>query len=348
MTSCNDYDYELPRELIAQHPLQARADARLLVVRRATADWKHAHIRDLPSFLSPGDALVLNNTRVIPARLVGHRTLTGGRWTGLFVAASEQGAWQILSRTRGKIQAGETVTLRSREPGDPLTLEMMAPMGGGLWIARPHSEEPYLELLDRFGQVPLPPYIRDGEMAARDLTDYQTVFAEQPGAIAAPTAGLHFTEELLAQLSAGGIDPSYITLHVGIGTFRPLAAEQVEDHAMHAEWASIDRPTAERLAARRAAGGRIVAVGTTVVRTLETAARGGSLQEWSGDTDLYICPPYEFQGVDAMLTNFHLPKTTLLVLVRTFGGDKLMRAAYSAAIEEGYRFYSYGDAMLIL
>lgn len=360
MASSDHYDYELPRDQIAQRPAANRADARLLVVDRAAGSWQHAHVRDLADFLEPPDILVLNDTRVIPARLVGYRTRTGGRWSGLFVSANEQGHWQVMGKTRGKITAGETVTLQDSDTVDRERLEMVAPLGDGLWVAKPESRDPYLDILQRVGRIPLPPYIRDGEMSDRDVADYQTVFATKPGAIAAPTAGLHFTADLLAKLASRGIASCRVTLHVGVGTFRPLAVDDINAHAMHAEWAKLDEETAERLRQTKSRGGRAVAVGTTVVRTLETAARQGadsveglpseqaSLQPWVGDTNLYIRPPFDFRAVDALLTNFHLPKTTLLVLVRTFGGDELIRAAYEEAIREGYRFYSYGDAMLIL
>jgi S-adenosylmethionine:tRNA ribosyltransferase-isomerase len=221
-------------------------------------------------------------------------------------------------------------------------------VGEGVWTARPETSEETLVLLERAGRVPLPPYIRDGEMADADRQTYQTVYAEKPGAVAAPTAGLHFTPPLLNQLEDRGIELCRVTLHVGLGTFRPISTATLNEHPMHAEWACIDASTVGRLQQIRAAGGRIVAVGTTVVRTLETAAATGQLQAWQGETDLFIRPPYQFRAVDALLTNFHLPKSTLLILVRTFGGDELIRRAYDEAIREGYRFYSYGDAMLIL
>jgi S-adenosylmethionine:tRNA ribosyltransferase-isomerase len=348
MAEIDRYDYELPRELIAQRPLACRSDARLLVVRRADESLEHGHVRDLPQWLQPGDALVLNDTRVIPARLIGYRTNTGGRWSGLFLSADHAGNWQVMSKTRGKLAPGETITLQDRQRRDMCRLMLLSEMGEGLWAARPDSQEPALDLLDRIGRVPLPPYIRDGEMIESDRENYQTVFAEKAGAVAAPTAGLHFTEPLLHQLQAASIEICRITLHVGLGTFRPVAAENLRDHKMHTEWASVDAATAGKLRDVRAAGGRLVAVGTTVVRTLETVAAGGELRAWQGETDLFIRPPYTFRAVDALLTNFHLPKSTLLVLVRTFGGDALLRRAYDEAIRENYRFYSYGDAMLIL
>jgi S-adenosylmethionine:tRNA ribosyltransferase-isomerase len=348
MSEIQEYDYHLPRELIAQQPLPQRADARLLVVRRREGSLDHVHVRDLPDLLNRGDALVLNDTRVIPARLLGRRTRTGGRWSGLFLAADEQGNWKVLAKTRGHLAAGETITLQDRDGRDRLRLVILAKMEGGVWAVRPEEGGFPLELLDQVGRVPLPPYIRNGQMVDADFQSYQTVFAEKPGAVAAPTAGLHFTPDLLRQLEAYGVVICRITLHVGLGTFRPITASRLSDHTMHAEWGQVTAATSERLRQARAAGGRIVAVGTTAVRTLETAAAGGSLQPWQGETKLFIRPPFEFHATDGLLTNFHLPKSTLLVLVRTIGGDDLIQRAYAEAIRESYRFYSYGDAMLIL
>jgi S-adenosylmethionine:tRNA ribosyltransferase-isomerase len=348
MSELELYDYQLPRELIAQSPLPERSDARLLVVRRETQSLEHRFVRDLPSLLASGDGLVLNDTRVIPARLVGYRTQTHGRWEGLYLGSDEHGVWKILAKTRGKIKPGETVTLQDRSRRDVCRLMLLDQVGQGLWAARPDTSEDTLILLERTGRVPLPPYIRDGEMVDADRETYQTVYAEKPGAVAAPTAGLHFTQSLLKQLEAGGTEICRVTLHVGLGTFRPISTAKLDEHPMHAEWACIDAPTVARLNGIRPAGGRIVAVGTTVVRTLETAAASGQLQAWQGETDLFIRPPYQFRAVDALLTNFHLPKSTLLILVRTFGGDELIRRAYDEAIRQGYRFYSYGDAMLIV
>jgi S-adenosylmethionine:tRNA ribosyltransferase-isomerase len=353
MPELDQYDFHLPRALIAQKPLRTRSDARLLVVRREDESLEHRYVRDLPELLSAGDCLVLNDTRVIPARLVGFRTQTGGRWEGLFLATDEAGTWKILSKTRGKLAAGETVTLQDRELNGVCRLMLLSRLGDGLWAARPEFDseserEETLSLLDRVGRVPLPPYIRDGEMIAEDSATYQTVFASQPGAVAAPTAGLHFTKALLKRLASADIQTCQITLHVGLGTFRPISSANLDEHKMHSEWAQIRPETVDQLATTRREGHRIVALGTTAVRTLETAAAGGELAAWEGETDLFIRPPYTFRAVDALLTNFHLPKSTLLILVRTFGGDALMRRAYDEAIREEYRFYSYGDAMLIL
>ncbi|HUE74133.1 MAG TPA: tRNA preQ1(34) S-adenosylmethionine ribosyltransferase-isomerase QueA [Pirellulaceae bacterium] len=346
--SLDHYDYSLPRELIAQHPLPRRADARLLVVHRTAHSIEHSYIRDLAEHLRPRDTLVFNDTRVIPARLVGRRERTGARWTGLFLESDSEGNWKVLSKTRGKLEAGEALSVVSWDVRQSVRLRLLTKLDGGIWAVRPEPLAPALEILERVGRVPLPPYIRDGEMVESDAADYQTVFARESGAVAAPTAGLHFTPELLARLKEAGAMQEFVTLHVGIGTFRPITAEKVEEHVMHQEWCSIDEGVVQRLEKARAAGGRIVAVGTTAVRTLETASRGGKLAPFRGNTDLFIRPPYTFRSVDALLTNFHLPKSTLLILVRTFGGDELIRRAYDEAIREHYRFFSYGDAMLIV
>jgi S-adenosylmethionine:tRNA ribosyltransferase-isomerase len=347
MSELAAYDYELPRELIAQHPLARRSDARLMLVNRAGSQITHAYVRDLPELLRQSDCLVFNDTKVIPARLVGRRDRTGARWSGLFLGADEHGVWQILSKTRGKLEPGEAIVVVSWDVRQTVTLRLLTKLDGGVWAARPEPLGDPLEILARVGRVPLPPYIRDGEMVEEDIAQYQTVFAQQPGAVAAPTAGLHFTPELLAELSRRGVAQERVTLHVGIGTFRPITAERLAEHRMHSEWCSLPAELAERLRNVKAGGGRIVAVGTTVARTLETAAISGTLQAFSGQTELFIRPPYSFRAVDALLTNFHLPKSTLLILVRTFGGDELMKRAYEIAIREGYRFFSYGDAMLI-
>jgi S-adenosylmethionine:tRNA ribosyltransferase-isomerase len=243
---------------------------------------------------------------------------------------------------------GETVTLVNAAGTDDIQLQMAAPQPEGVWVVKPESDEDTPPLLERVGRIPLPPYIRKGEMLDADRQSYQTVFARQPGAVAAPTAGLHFTEPLLRRLEHAGIALAWVTLHVGLGTFRPIAAENLAEHRMHSEWGSLGQETVDRIQRCRQRGGRVVAVGTTSVRVLESAAREGALRPFSGMTDLFIRPPYEFAAVDALMTNFHLPRTTLLVLVRCFGGDALIQRAYEEAIREEYRFYSYGDAMLIL
>jgi len=341
------YDYELPKHLIAQSPLPNRADARLMVVDRATGEIQHWHVRDLPDLLRPRDVVVLNNTKVVPARLVGYRTATGGRWEGLFVEADASGVWHVIGKTRGKLQPGETITLVDQKGHDDIRLFVVGRIAEGGWLVSPDTADDTWEVLNRVGRVPLPPYIRGGQMVDEDRNRYQTVYAEVPGSVAAPTAGLHFTEGLLRKLQSAGIEICYVTLHVGLGTFVPIKASQIEEHRMHPEWGGLPQDVADRLNHTRRNGGRIVAVGTTVTRLLETAAADGELQPFSGRTELFIRPPYRFRAVDVLMTNFHLPRTTLLVLVRTFGGDQLIKRAYEEAIREGYRFYSYGDAMLI-
>ena len=348
MSELDAYDYALPPELIAQFPLRQRTDARLLVVDRRRRSIDHFHVRDLPELLDSKDVLVLNDTRVVAARLEGFRTRTGGRWTGLFLRDSPEGLWQVLGKTRGKLQPGETVTLLDKTGRPSLTLQMVSRLERGVWAARPQTAATTWEVLEQVGRIPLPPYIRGGEMVVGDEETYQTVYAEKPGAVAAPTAGLHFTPGLLDQLRNRGVDIQRITLHVGQGTFRPIDAERLAEHLMHEEWGELTNEVCTAIRQRREQGGRVVAVGTTVVRVLETAARFGTLEPWSGETNLFIRPPFQFQAVDVLMTNFHLPRTTLLVLVQTFGGDRLIREAYAEAIREEYRFYSYGDAMLIL
>jgi len=351
MSELDAYDYELPPHLVAQQPLTRRSDARLLVVDRARGEFSHLHVRDLPSLLRANDCLVINDTKVVPARLVGFRTSTGGQWEGLFLAADDQGNWKLLGKTRGRLQPGETITLTDREAREDVALRLLIKEPDGVWIARPESLESSLTILERVGRVPLPHYIRGGEMLPTDLQRYQTVFAQNPGAVAAPTAGLHFTSELLETLQSQGVKVARVTLHVGMGTFRPITAPTLAEHDMHTEWGELKSAAVETIAETRAAGGRVLAIGTTSVRVLETAAAAsppGELRPWSGETKLFIRPPYEFRAVDALLTNFHLPRTTLLVLVRTFGGHELLTKAYAEAIKEEYRFYSYGDAMLIL
>lgn len=365
MSEIDLYDYTLPRERIAQEPLATRSDARLMLVDRSAGTIDHYHVRDLPELLRAEDALVLNNSRVIPARMVGYRTATGGRWQGLFLRSDpETGVWEVLTKTRGKLEPGESITLQDREARDGMRLTvvtrtdeghllaMPTPPAGAIpeeWADRPEPETP-VEWLDRYGRVPIPPYIRDGQMVDADVEHYQTVFARERGSVAAPTAGLHFTERLLKEIAKGQTAIAEVTLHVGLGTFRPIESETLEGHAMHSEWGQIDAKTCETVRERRTAGGRCVAVGTTSVRVLESAAAASAddLQPWTGTTDLFIRPPYRFRAVDALMTNFHLPKSSLLVLVSAFAGRELIMKAYQTAIEQEYRFYSYGDAMLIV
>lgn len=337
------FDYGLPAELIAQEPPPERDQARLLVARRADTSLAHRKIADLPDLLEPGDLLVVNNTRVVPARLLGRRERTGGKWEGLFLRELPDGSWELLCQTRGWLQEGETIQI---EPG-PLQLELIG-RSEGHWLVRPRPVGSAVELLQRFGQVPLPPYIRKGREQAGDRERYQTVYAAAPGAVAAPTAGLHFTPALLERLAQRGVETAFVTLHVGLGTFQPVQVADYRQHPMHAEWGELPPATVEAIDACRARGRRVVAVGTTTVRVLETVAATGALRPWSGETRLYIHPPYEFKVIDALLTNFHLPRSTLLLLVGALAGSDFLRRAYNTAIEQRYRFYSYGDAMLIV
>lgn len=344
----SDYDYDLPRELIAQHPLRNREDARLMLVSRQREFVDHYHVRDLAELIKPGDCLVLNNTRVLPAKLVGKRTQTGGRWQGLFLESDENGNWKLLCKTRGKMQPGETVTVTDRNGVDRASLEMLARLEDGAWAARPNIEGSFESVLTQIGRVPLPHYIRDGNMVDADLKDYQTIYAKNAGAVAAPTAGLHLTKRLIKELIDEGIRIAQVTLHVGIGTFRPVTADDLNEHVMHFESGEINQTSVNLINKTRSEGGRIIAVGTTSVRVLETAGKDGELKPWVGETNLFIKPPYQFKVVDGLMTNFHLPRSTLLVMIRSLGGDELMKRAYLEAVDEKYRFFSYGDAMLIL
>lgn len=347
----DDLDYELPLRLIAREPAAQRDQSRLLVVRRGGAVLAHQHFHDLPTWLAPGDLLVLNDTRVLPARLVGRREKTGGRWEGLFVREVE-GAWEVLAQTRGRPAVGEVLLA---EPGS-LRLVLTGRTPEGRWLLRPEVPAPAVELLARHGQVPLPPYIRKAradagvaETANDDRDRYQTLYARQAGAVAAPTAGLHFTPSVFEALRAWGVGCAFVTLHVGPGTFQPVQAEDVTQHRVQAEWGELPPATIEAIAACKARGNRVVAVGTTTVRVLESAAvANGAVQPWSGECNLTICPPFVYRVVDALVTNFHLPRSSLLLLVAAFTGLESMRAAYREAVAEEYRFYSYGDAMLIL
>lgn len=343
-----DFDFELPAERIAQYPASRRDESRLLVLDRETGALRHRRFSDLAELLRPGDLLVLNDTRVIPARLVGRKP-SGGRVELLLVEPVEPGAsggvWRCLLKASrppapgSSIDFGEGCSARVLER-DPIGWRVQLKVPGG----RPE------EWLDRIGQAPLPPYIRRNAAGpeAADRERYQTVFAQKAGAIAAPTAGLHFTEELLERLRDGGIAHTFLTLHVGPGTFRPVTAERVEDHRMHPERFELPAETARAVAAARSRAGRVVAVGTTVVRTLESCAvEEGRVSPGRERSSIFIYPGFRFRVVDALITNFHLPRSTLLMLVSAFAGRERVLAAYRQAIEAGYRFYSYGDAMLI-
>ena len=339
----DEFDFHLPADRIAQHPVEPRDRSRLMVVERASGTIRHAVFSALPEYLAGPDVLVRNVTRVVPARLVGRRESTGGAWEGLFLKARSDGTWDILARTRGRPRVGERVTI-----DDGLALTLVERGTEGHWTVRPDPAGDAADLLERHGRVPLPPYIRKGRAGDADRTTYQTVYAREAGSVAAPTAGLHFTPEVFARLDQRGVDRVDLTLHVGIGTFRPIEAATIDEHVLHAEWAELSRSSAALLNERRAAGGRIVAVGTTSTRTLETASATGRFQPFRGETALYLKPGHAFRGVDALVTNFHLPRSSLLVLVSAFAGRELIREAYESAIREDYRFYSYGDAMLVL
>jgi S-adenosylmethionine:tRNA ribosyltransferase-isomerase len=341
----DDFDFELPRAAIAQHPVSPRDAARLLVVDRGIEDRT---LRDLPGLLRPGDLLVVNDTRVIPARLFGRRgqakievTLTAPE-----AAGPERGArWRAFARPAKRLKPGDRI-----EFGAGLAARVAAKGARGeIALAFDRGGAAFAAALERTGVAPLPPYIKRAAGGdPRDRHDYQTIFAARPGAVAAPTAGLHFTEDLLAALDERGIGRVEVTLHVGAGTFLPVTAEDPRNHRMHAEWGEITEAAAAAIEAARAAGGRVVAVGSTALRLLETAAReDGRLAAFSGQTDIFILPGYRFKTVDLMLTNFHLPRSTLFMLVCAFAGTAPMKRAYGHAISHGYRFFSYGDACLL-
>lgn len=337
-----DFDYELPAELIAQEPAERRDEARLLVVERRTGALHHRRVRDVPEFLRAGDLLVANNTRVIPARVFGTKP-TGGKVEILFLEERSPGTWEVLMHASRRPKIGDAIRL-----GPDASAILLEDGEKGRAILRVEGAA-VPALLDRIGVPPLPPYIHRPARTGLDDRRYQTVYAEQPGAVAAPTAGLHFTPELLARLDAAGIPMVCLTLHVGIGTFRPVSADNVEEHRMESERYEVPERTARAIGEARARGGRIFAVGTTTVRTLEAvAAERGGVVPCSGRTDIFIRPPYEFRAVDALLTNFHLPRSTLLMLVCAFAGRDLVLRAYREAVEQGYRFYSYGDCMLLV
>jgi S-adenosylmethionine:tRNA ribosyltransferase-isomerase len=345
------YSYELPEELIAKEPTERRDGARMLVVHRDRQTIEHRTIRDLPEYLRPGDCLVLNDTRVVPARLIGKRSATGGRWEGLFLRTIESGQWELIGQTRGRLQPGELIELESihhAESERPLSVRLVSRDDEGTWTAQPQSDDSAFELLQRYGTVPLPPYIQRSVASDADRERYQTTYASVPGSVAAPTAGLHFTSGLLNECRDRGATEARVTLHVGIGTFRPVSVACLSAHRMHSEFCVVSEDVASQLRHIRQSQGRIIGVGTTSVRSLETAARSGQIDSWSGETDLFIRPPYDFRAVDCLLTNFHLPKSTLFVLVCALAGTELAHTAYRTAIEERYRFFSYGDAMLIV
>jgi S-adenosylmethionine:tRNA ribosyltransferase-isomerase len=332
-----DFFYELPDELIARYPLAERAASRLLCLDGATGAVADRHFTDLVELLHPGDLLVLNDTRVIPARLIGRKRATGGAVEVLVERLVAADGFLAHVRASKALKPGGVVVL---EDGTELAVEGRA---GELYRLRVPDATAVLE---RCGHVPLPPYI-DRPDEALDRERYQTVYAREPGAVAAPTAGLHFDAALLDALAARGVGRAFVTLHVGAGTFQPVRAEDVREHRMHAEYAVVSESVCSAVAAARARGGRVVAVGTTAVRSLESAARDGSLAPFAGDTRLFIYPGYRFKAIDAMITNFHLPESTLLMLVSAFAGREHTLTAYRHAVAGRYRFFSYGDAMFV-
>ena len=339
-----DFDFDLPPGLIAQLPADRRDASRLLVVDRAAGALHHRAFPDIVEYVAPGDVVVVNETRVFPARLRG-RKASGAAAEVLLLhpVAGEERVWTALVRPGGKLKPGRVV-----EVAEELSVEILESTPGGERIVRLVTELPLAVALDRFGEVPLPPYV---ERAAteEDRERYQTVYARERGSVAAPTAGLHFTPEVLAALEAKGARVARLVLHVGVGTFRPVEAEDPGEHRMHAEWFSVSAEAAGAIEAARATGGRVWAVGTTVVRTLESVAtEDGVVRAAEGWTDIFIRPPYRFRVVGGLLTNFHLPRSTLLMLVSAFGGHALVMRAYREAVERGYRFFSYGDAMLLV
>ena len=339
----DDFDFDLPIELVAQTPAP-RGSSRMMILDRSKTSFEHSKVGRLPSLLGPNDLLLLNDTRVIPARLRAHRP-TGRKFELLLLRRVADDRWESLVRPSARARTGEKLVLDDGGAAYPVEA-----LGEGRWILR---FEPPLDLarLDLLGEMPLPPYIErpDGVVAA-DRGDYQTVYAANPGAVAAPTAGLHFTEELLDEVRRAGVEIAFLTLHVGLGTFRPMQTEEIEDHEMHEEWYHLSDDTAETVNRALDDGRRIVCVGTTSVRALEGAleAGDGRVRPGHGWTRLYVTPGFTFRGVGAMLTNFHLPRSTLLVLVSTFAGRDRMLSAYAEAVAKGYRFFSYGDAMLIV
>jgi S-adenosylmethionine:tRNA ribosyltransferase-isomerase len=341
------FNFDLPDELIAQQPVEPRDHSRLMVIDRQRGSWEHRAFRELPDILRSGDLLVRNNSRVIPARLVGRRVTTGGKWEGLFLRELPDGTWEIISKTRGRPAEDEHVII-----GCGLKLVLKSKNPSGSWIVRPSNEHIHHEttwnLLQKHGQTPLPPYIRRGWPAPGDELTYQTIYAKRPGSVAAPTAGLHFTEELFQRLANSNVGWVDVILHVGLGTFHPIQAERLEQHRMHTEWAELSTDAAATIHAHRSHRAKIIAVGTTSARVLETASAGGTLQPFHGETSMFIRPGHVFRGLDALITNFHLPRSSLLVLVSAFAGVDLIRAAYAEAVRTHYRFYSYGDAMLIV
>ncbi|WKA52473.1 tRNA preQ1(34) S-adenosylmethionine ribosyltransferase-isomerase QueA [Planococcus liqunii] len=338
----NDFDFHLPEELIAQTPLLDRTSSRLLVMNKETGDVDHRHFRDIIDYLHKGDTLVLNDTRVLPARLMGVKEETGAHIELLLLKQVEDDVWETLVKPAKKVKVGTVISF-----GDGLLkAECTALLDHGGRHFKMIYDGIFYEILDQLGEMPLPPYIRE---KLEDQERYQTVFAKERGSAAAPTAGLHFTEELLDEIRAKGINIAFITLHVGLGTFRPVSVDSIDDHKMHAEFYRITQETADLINNTKKQGGRVISVGTTSTRTLESVAEkfGGKLQEDSGWTDIFIFPGFEFRAIDGLITNFHLPKSTLVMLVSALSNRENILNAYNEAVNERYRFFSFGDAMFI-
>ncbi len=336
-----DFYYDLPQELIAQHPLEDRSSSRLLTLSRESGEIAHRHFRDIIEYLNPGDCLVMNNTRVIPARLYGVKEGTGGKIEFLLLKRIDINTWNVILRPGKRARAGARFSF-----GDGLLrAEALEVLPDGNRIVRFEYDGVWEELLDRLGEMPLPPYIKE---KLTDKERYQTVYSKIEGSAAAPTAGLHFTNELIDEIRKKGVNIAELTLHVGLGTFRPVSAENVEDHVMHTEHYEVAPEAADIINKTRESGGRIIAVGTTSVRTIETVAdEDGTMRPGIGDTSIFIYPGYRFKITDAIITNFHLPESTLLMLVSAFAGKENIFRAYGTAVREKYRFFSFGDAMFL-
>ena len=342
----SDFDYELPEELIAQQPLAERDASRMLVLNRAKRTFADSTFRSLPAYLRPNDVVVLNNTRVFPARLIGERVPTGGAVELLLLREIETNTWEALARPARRLRVGERISFS----GAKLMAEVIDELEHGRRLIRFETGEDLNELIDELGRTPLPPYIkRDAGEYSGDREQYQTVYASQRGAIAAPTAGLHFTPATLLELKKSGVATVEITLHVGYGTFEPVAVEEIEKHRVAPEYFSVSKDAADKINQARIRGGRVICVGTTTARALESAFHDDAgVIAGSGAAGLTIIPGYRFRAVDVLLTNFHLPRSSLLLLVSAFAGRELALNAYRHAVRERYRFYSFGDAMLIL
>ncbi|MBD5640449.1 tRNA preQ1(34) S-adenosylmethionine ribosyltransferase-isomerase QueA [Clostridium botulinum] len=336
-----DFDFYLPEELIAQHPMEKRDEARLLVLDKKTGEIEDKIFKDILDYLTPNDCLVLNNTRVLPARLIGSKEETGGKMEFLLLKRKEKDVWETLVKPGKRAQIGARFIFGNGE----LKAEVIGMGEEGSRIVKFYYEGIFEEILDQLGQMPLPPYIKE---KLDDKEMYQTVYSKEEGSAAAPTAGLHFTEELLEKIKGKGVKLAFLTLHVGLGTFRPVKVEDIQEHIMHSEYYKMDKETAKIINTTREKGGRVIAVGTTSCRTLETIGDiEGKVKEQSGWTDIFIYPGYKYKVVDALITNFHLPQSTLLMLVSALAGRDNIMNAYNMAVEKEYRFFSFGDAMFI-